>query len=26
MENVYKDGEFIHTAKRWDKDGKELEL
>ena len=26
MENIYKDGEFINTTKRWDSDGKELEL
>mgnify|MGYP001227495968 CR=1 FL=1 len=26
MENVYRDGEFINTTKRWDSDGKELEL
>ena len=26
MENVYRDGEFINTTKRWDKEGKVLEL
>ena len=26
MENIYRNGEFINTAKRWDSDGKELEL
>ena len=26
MENIYEDGEFIETTKRWDSEGKEIEL
>ena len=26
MENIYEDGEFIRTTKRWDSEGKEIEL
>ena len=26
MENIYEDGEFISTTKRWDYEGKEIEL